>query len=231
MGPCWAYRFLAQLYAAVSRPQIQVVLVAGRGGIGKSKLSHAFSNEFRQHQPDTQLWFVQKGIPIGSDSLQHLPTAPSVFVLDDAHHYDDLGSVLSLLRTHYRQAAGCMVLVTRPHALEQMRSTLTRIGLDSTQIAELKTLTQLDHNDIRLLARQVLGEPREHLTELLVSVSKDSPLVTVVGGRPVAEKQLPVQLLERDADFRFAVLSRFYEVTIGKVHDRIDRPFASACYR
>ena len=50
----------------------------------------------------------------------------------------------------------------------------------------------------------------------------DSGLVTVVGGQLLAKKDIAPDLLERDEEFRHTVLTRFRDIIIGEVGDRID---------
>jgi len=198
----------------------RVALLPGRGGSGKSKLLHAFAAGFDERHPDVTLLFLQGGLPVSPESLRFLPTGSSVVVIDDAHQRADLAEVLALLR---RQVAPPVriVLATRPHALERLRSLLAHVGFDATATAQLAPLGQLGRADMKALAAQALGEEYAGWVDRLTAIGGDSPLVTVVGGRLLATKAIPPLLLERDEGFRVAVLDRFRDERIGRVSDLI----------
>jgi hypothetical protein len=99
---------------------------------------------------------------------------------------------------------------------------LRQAGIDSRQIKRLDELRELNREQVKALARQAIGSEYAYLADQLASVTKDCPLVTVVGGRLLAQKAIPPDLLERDADFQHDVLSRFQDALIGQVSQRIE---------
>ena len=58
--------------------------------------------------------------------------------------------------------------------------------------------------------------------ELLATVSRDCPLVTVVGGRLLTTKGVPFSLLERDEDFQHEVLNHFEKDLTRQVSSHIE---------
>jgi len=199
------------------------LLLPGRGGIGKSKLLHTFAADFAGRHPGVVLRFLQPGTTVVSEVLDYLPAGPTLLVIDDAHQREDLEQVLTLLHGIPRSAPLQVLLATRPHALDRLRGTLARAGYDARAIEALTPLRQLDRSDTKRLALQVLGTADQAFMERFATMTGDSRLVTVVGGQLLAQRQIPVALLERDADFRAAVLDRFSEVLLGAVHEQIPR--------
>ena len=64
---------------------------------------------------------------------------------------------------------------------------------------------------MRALAQEVLGPEHAHLTQYLVAVSKDTPLVTVIGGRLLRRNAAPAHDLPNAEDFRRAVFDKFLD--------------------
>src|SRR5260370_41943758 len=52
--------------------KLRVRLDVGRGGIGKTKLLHAFSQGFEGRHPAFRLFFLAEGLPVTQDSLDDL---------------------------------------------------------------------------------------------------------------------------------------------------------------
>lgn len=215
---------LRQLADFVGTPGRRVALLVGRGGIGKTRLLRAFAEEIATLQPGVALWFLARGVQLTADNADELPHGPCVIVVDDAHEREDLGTLLALARLRSRQSAVQVVLAARPHGIDHLRSQLTMAGIDPSETLELAHLGALERDPAKALARQALGEGRAYLAAGLAAATADSPLVTVVGGRLLADEErgLSAHLLERDADFRAAVLGRFSDVLIGHLSELIE---------
>jgi len=211
---------LSDLEAFTSSDQQMVAIVPGRGGIGKTKLLHAFADGFEQRFPDRALRFVREGIPVQPEDRDDLPAGPRLIVVDDAHRHDDIPMLCALAQSSAYPVK--IILVTRPHAVRYLRSVLTHAGYDTSAITEFPPLDPLTGDDLKALARQALGEEHGILVDQLAAATKDCPLVTVVGGRLLAEKDLGPQELERDTTFRDAVLTRFQDVLLGNMGDYMD---------
>lgn len=218
--------FLNQLHAFVDNEQSRVAIIKGRGAIGKTKLLHAFAEEFPIKHQSYTLWFAVEGVPITASGIDYLPIEPCVIVVDDAHRRDDLPVMIALI--HQRPQPTKLVLSCRPQGKEYLRPLLTQGNINVREVTELEELKELNRDETKELAIQALGKEYSHLADHLVSVTLDSPLVTVVGGRLLAEKQILPDLLERDEEFRRTVLTRFSDVILGQVGDRIDSGLCKA---
>ena len=191
-----------------------LAIITGRGGIGKSKVLQAFTMARTAKASNQMLCFVQEGIPLTVDSFNELPALPSLLIVDDAHRRDDL----ALLLEHAKRFGNLKLLFSsRPQGLDTLQNLLSRSGFDRAEIRFIPELKQLDRPNVSALAKQALGETHAHLADQLAAVTRDCPLVTVVGGRLLAQKAISPLLLERDEEFRYAVLSRFKDEMLGKV--------------
>ncbi|MCI0748380.1 MAG: restriction endonuclease [Verrucomicrobia subdivision 3 bacterium] len=192
----------------------RVAILAGRGGIGKSKLLEAFSTGPSRTASERIIWFVQEEVPLTPEAFGELPLRPILLIVDDAHRRDDIG----LLLAHANRRSDVKLLFSsRPQGIEVLQSLLSQSGFDMTEMRLLPQLKQLDRPNVTALARQALGPEHSHLAEQLADVTRDCPLVTVVGGKLLAQRAIHPALLERNDDFRFAVLNRFRDEMLGKI--------------
>ena len=211
---------IRQVHDFVESQQQNVAVLVGRGGIGKSKVLHALADTFDIEHKGMSLWFTAEGVPLTQGGADHLPYEPCVLVVDDAHRRSDLPALLAFSRQ--RSHATKLLLSCRPQAIDHVRSQLTYGGFDVQEVVFLPAVEELSRQEVTGLARQALGSEFSNLAEQLAVATWDCPLVTVVGGRLVAEKAIAPELLERDEDFRHAVLTRFRDIIVGEVGDRID---------
>jgi hypothetical protein len=212
---------LEGLHAFVASDQQSVAVILGRGGIGKTKLLHAFSKGFKVRHRIHRLCFLAEGLPVTQDSLDDLPSAPCVVVVDDAHRRGhDVAALLALAqqRTHLLK----IVLSARPQGVDHLNSLLNRAGVDERQVARLGTINELSREETKELAGQALGKAHAHLADRLTAATRDCPLVTVVGGQLLARSAVEPLLLDQHDEFRHAVLTKFEDILIGKVGDHIE---------
>jgi hypothetical protein len=190
-------------------------ILPGRGGIGKSRLLRAFAERVEEDGAEPLLRFLVEGVPLTPASLDELPNRPCVVVVDDAHRCADLALLLAYVRrrTHLK-----VVLATRPHGTDRIRSELARLGFDPNEVAELPSLGPLTRLEMRDLARAALGSPwreQEDIVDRLAGVTGDCPLATVIGGRLLTTSAIAPELLAQDQLFRREVFDRFRDERLG----------------
>ena len=211
---------LRQAHEFVESQQKKVAILTGRGGIGKSKILHAFSETFDNEHEGMSLWFAAEGVPLTQDGADNLPFKPCVIIVDNAHQREDLPALLAL--SQQRLHVTKLVLSCRPHAIDFLKSQLIRGGFDVQEVVELPAVKELSLEEVKELGRQALGPEFAGLAERLAAATWDCPLVTVVGGQLLAREAVAPELLERDTDFRDTVLVRFQKVLVGDLGDQID---------
>ena len=211
---------LRQAHEFVKSQQQEVAILIGRGGIGKSKILHAFTETFDKEHRDLALWFAAEGVHLTLDGADDLPFEPCVVVVDDAHRRDDLPALLAL--SQQRPHVTKLFLSCRPEGIGYLKSQITKGGFDSREFVVLPDVKELSREEVTELGRQALGPEFASLAEQLAAATWDCPLVTVVGGQLLAKRAIAPELLERDEEFRDTVLVRFRDILVGKVGDRID---------
>lgn len=213
-------RYTAELHRFISSPSESILVLIGRGGIGKTKILHNFASNFDQIHADEELRFIVEGLPLTDESIEAVPNSPCTIIADDAHRREDLPVLLAVARR--RTPRTKVILAIRPGARERVLSLLTQSGFDARETVVLDELKELSFDEVKILAGQALGDPNSVHISALAAATRDSPLITLIGGRLLAEEAVDVRLLERHDEFRQTVLTRFQDVLVGQVADRIE---------
>lgn len=208
---------LEELGAFLRDDAQNIALLSGRGGIGKSKILHAFAQRADADATEFQFRFLEPSTSLAHEDLDELPHVPLVLVVDDAHRELEPTKLLIAARRH-RAAPTKLVLSTRPQGKDQLQAELGRAGYGPAEVVSID-VDLLDLEAHIQLAEHVLGANGAAQARQLAQATRDCPLITVVGGRLLAERGVPLGLLERDADFRRLVLDRFHQEALGCVGD------------
>ncbi len=203
--------------------QHRVAILPGRGGIGKTRLLLAVARVLGRETPAAVVRFVADGQLVSAEDIATLPRGTVLF-LDDGHRRQDLDIILAaVLRARH---APRLVISTRPYGVAAIHGHLARLGFDLGEIRVLDELRELSRDESVVLARQALGPTHDHLAEALARITGDSPLVTVVGGRLLAEEALPPGMLSHHQQFRQSVLARMANEYANAIDDLVDRILA-----
>lgn len=201
--------------------EMQVALLIGRGGIGKTKILREFSSDVEN--AGISIYFVEEGINITQDAISSLPPEECIIVVDDAHRRtEEIATLCRLIdiRVQTGNPPVKLVLSLRPHGLQTVESELSRQGIRYLKLDEIKELGKTERE---ALAQQALGEQHSHLASSLASMAYDSPLVIVVGGQLIASQSIPINLISRQEDCRREILNRFEDLVIGDISREIDQ--------
>ena len=203
---------LSDLDSFLKDPIQRIAILPGRGGIGKTKVLRDWS---RGKAGWKVLWVSQHGV-WHDGTAGEIPAADTVIVADDAHHYGDLNRLISLVSSQTGEPRLKLVIATRPSGLAYVDELLARLADDSS-IVRYKTLRTLSKSATIEIAKEMLGSEYERLAERLAEVSRDTPLITVVGGKLIARGQIIPDLLANDREFRQIVFSKFGEECAGQL--------------
>lgn len=216
---------LNTLIDGASASEVRAVVLPGRGGIGKTRVLGALSERLA----DRRVLFVSDSAVLTPEDVESLPFAESVVVVDDAHRRDDLPALFAeVIR---RPEPVTVVLATRPQRIDELQGDLVRSGFSPERIRVLDPLGDLGEADVEALAREALGPEHAERSEALAHATSDCPLVTVVGGQLLAQRAVASELLERQPDFRAAVLDRWRDEIVGRLSDRVDPETAAVVLR
>jgi hypothetical protein len=201
----------------------QIGLLPGRGGSGKSKLLHTLCRRLARRRPDLSVRLVAENLPIKETALEELPDDSCLVIVDDAHR---TAGIEVLLAAAHQYPNLKVLLVTRPHATDYLAAQARSAGFDRNHIVINEPLPDLNYaREHRRLARLVLGRDWAHYADRLAAVTRDSPLLTVLGGELLRTEQVAPSFLDRHDTFRQEVLSRFRDVQFGHIISQLDPRF------
>lgn len=198
---------LAELSNFATDAESHIAVVAGRGGIGKTRLLRAATHEFETAGPAT-IRFLSTGASVTPKDFEVLPPDQGlVVVVDDAHDRSDVAALIAGIQRFRPNAK--VLLSSRPYGLPQLHSDLRQVGVHPSEVPKWE-LGDLTIADAESLAREVLGPdlgPR--LAPRLAELASDCPLLIVVGAALITKGQLAPDRLERSPDIRAEILRTF----------------------
>jgi hypothetical protein len=203
---------LAALDGFLHSSDAVIAVLPGRGGIGKTKLLREWAG--RQSSWNI-LWTSElRAWHPGTES--EIPPGDTVIIVDDAHRYPDLAQVIGLVATWRRPHALKLVIGTRPSGRDYVNERLAQF-VDESRVLRCPALTDLTLDETVELAQEMLGPNFSHLARPLAEISKDTPLVTVVGGRLIARGEILPELLANHEGFQHAVFDKFASECAGQL--------------
>lgn len=190
-------------------PGKKVLLIAARGGEGKSRTLAGFASEFDERYPGKSLRFVN---PVARDtdfesSLALLLKRGLVAVHEDAHRTETLRR--RLLGSIGAAPNAKLILTTRPQGIQAIREILKEDCGITVDDIEVTHITPLNSEEMTRLATEVLGPNPEVEPHVLVGWADRSPLVCVVGGNLIRQKELLPHEISGLEEFRAEVFDRF----------------------
>jgi Domain of unknown function (DUF4062) len=198
---------LESLDAFLVHPTAIVGVLTGRGGIGKSKLLH----DWVETIANRNVLYVREDAEWHGEAGKEIPAGDLLIVVDDAHRFGFLDRLFLLVRNlRQRNQNAKVVLGTRPSGTSQIDAALS-IRLEQDQILRFPRLERIANQGVRELALESLGPDHAGYAQALATVSAETPLVTVVGGRLIARGDIAPALLANEEEFRHQVFDRFSE--------------------
>lgn len=198
----------------------RVCILSGRGGIGKSKILYDWANSnptmpvFLKDEP---LWH--------EDSEKEIPITCKTVIVDDAHRQESFGRVLQLLQETAGHRNLKLIVSTRPGGSTHLLQQILR-KVDHTQVLKLPELQELNKQQSRALAEQILGDAFRGFAAHLAEIGSNSPLVIVAGGRLIASHKIDPSTLTTLQEFRSTIFNRLLdEMELRGPKFAIDPPF------
>lgn len=196
-----------ELNAFLADTDKTVAVLTGRGGIGKTKLVRNWVSNLS----DWTVLYRTERVPVHQGTENELTGSRILIIADDAHRQSDIDSLLQLVRDKKRDGMEIKILLScRPIGSERINAALAR-SFEPADVMRMEELKQLSEREARQLAAEVLGPENFTLVPFLVSVSQDTPLVTVIGGRLLARQSINAAQLPDSEEFKHAVFDKFLE--------------------
>ncbi|MGA2571209.1 MAG: DUF4062 domain-containing protein [Terracidiphilus sp.] len=179
----------------------RVCIMSGRGGIGKSKILHDWTNA-----NPAEVIFLKDEPHWHDDSEKEIPLSCRTIVVDDAHRQETFGKVLQILQETAIRRSLKLIVSTRPGSETLLANQILR-KFDFSQVTRLPELKELNQDQSRALAVQVLGDEFRNFASHLAQIGSNSPFVIVAGGRLIATRKVNPSTLTTLEDFRSIVFN------------------------
>jgi hypothetical protein len=197
-----------------------ILILHGRGGIGKSKLIYEIYKEYSNNQ-DIKFWFLRENSQLLAESFRQIPLKKkNIIVVDDAHRFSNLKLLIQLAFEHQQNIQ--IIFSLRNYGMDFLKFQIFESGFNPKDIEIPPEITELTRQEMVDLADSILDSSHKEFSDSLVHVARDSPLVLVIGARLINENNLPPALLERNQDFQDIVFSRFRDIQMGNLNPAID---------
>jgi hypothetical protein len=160
-----------------------LLLIAGRAGIGKTRLALECCDRYQRQHKDVQVRCIDnRGVSIYEDLRVHF-AAPGQYIIlvDDANRFDDFPHILRLLHDQDENHSVKVIATVRQYALSTVRAAAADYGA-----AEV-ILDRLKDEEIRKLVRNVCGILDPYAQERISDVAHGNPRLAVMAGRVAAE--------------------------------------------
>jgi hypothetical protein len=198
----------------------RVCVLSGRGGIGKSKILYDWANSRLRETAflkDAPFWH--------EDSEKEIPITCKTVIVDDAHRQETFGKVLQLLQETVAHRNLKLIVSTRPGSATLLSQQISR-QIDPSQTMQLPELQELNREQSRALAKEVLGDDFRNFAEHLAEIGSNSPLVIVAGGRLIATHRIDPSTLTTLEEFRSTIFNHLLdEMDLHGPKFLIDPPF------
>lgn len=199
---------------AVRDRSVAATFIAGAPGSGKSRILLDCLRRLLEEDKKRRVRFVSQTEEVKAQHLDLLRDANKTELLlcvDDAHDRDDLPLLLRFAADKSNRTRLLMAL--RPYASEDVRLKAADQGLLSKEIRFVE-LRRPTIEGATALARSVLETSGGHVeaAEEIARATFTTPLVTVLAAQLTARADVPLDLLNKSADFRTYVLARLQDV-------------------
>jgi transcriptional regulator with XRE-family HTH domain len=221
---------LRQLSAGLEDPRIKVILLAGPGGGGKSRIIKEAIGEYQAAHKELIVRFLSPTQDATGESLDELGKGDKLLIVDDAHDRGDLPLLLQYIATPENNAR--LVLSLRSYGRDYIKSQAANFALAGGSIAEV-SLPPLTLPQATELARQALerfsGPVAE--AETIARFTRDCSLATVIGAQVVATDRRHFEMVKNEDVFRSTLLGKFQDIIAGRVGSKSETELVRAVIR
>ncbi|QUS59156.1 helix-turn-helix domain-containing protein [Pseudovibrio brasiliensis] len=208
---------LSEILKRLEDKKTRLTLISAAGGVGKTRLLKEVIEKFLTKNKGTSVVYAGvSGDNISPANLEQLGNKRKIIVVDDAHLRDDMETLLQYTSIPNNKAK--LIVTSRLYAKENCLNVAARYGLDSERVysVDLERLTKEHTEQLATVALKSYGGP-DHLASRLADLTRDCPLLTVIGAYVVAASEMHPDLMQQDEKFKRHILARFEDVIAGQI--------------
>jgi len=212
---------LAALLDKLENSQIEVALLTGTGGVGKSRIIKEAIERHQTAHMALIIRFLSPTQEATGESLKELGQGEKLLVVDDAHDRSDLPLLFQYVAAPENNTR--LLLSLRPYGRDYIKLQAANFALAGTSMSEV-ALPPLSLKQATELARQALerfGGPI-HEAESIARLTLDCSLATVVGAQVVATDHRHFELVKNEELFRSTLLGKFQDIIAGRIGSKSD---------
>ncbi|BAU95643.1 hypothetical protein N24_1381 [Corynebacterium suranareeae] len=201
---------LAEVALLAFSKNMSLSTVIGSGGLGKTRFLKALCE---LAPSDFQVRILPGDSQTSVVDFELLPQVSNLTVMiDDVHEIASVSQIISGIWRRNPKAS--IVLAVRPYGRQYLKSDLEQNGLIPESSVEVE-LKDLSFEEASVLAREALGEEiSERVVHRLAGLTADFPLITVVGGSLIRQKELSLLSLEQSGNVQSTILNKFNDVLV-----------------
>ncbi len=175
--------------------KLPIGVISGRGGSGKTRLLRAVAD--MAEKVHFSVHFLEIGKDVKPESYKLLPRDGKLLVIiDDAHERTDIAEMIAGITRVNAKAK--ILLAIRPYGYSQLAYDLHRVAVHPSELPTW-TLEDLTLSEAEELALNVLeNQGNQAIAQRLAHLTRDCPLITVVGAGLIKRGRLDPGKLERD---------------------------------
>lgn len=210
---------LAKLDQKFAQDGVNVIILNGAGGVGKSRLLREFLDRYHTAHRTTRIRVLSLADQPTRKNLDDLGGGPKLLVVDDAHTRDTLTSVLDYVAVEANQAK--LLISTRPYALSRILRETSAYKVDPPPVIELGALSAAEA--VALTGRALADyDLDESWAEPIARASSNLPLIALMMTKVIAKEGLSLELAKNAEALRNQVLAKFGDAAtdIGSESDK-----------
>lgn len=194
---------LDEAVSALDDRSTKVIIINGTGGIGKTRLLKEVSEKCQR-----RAYLLLENFEPTIADIQMIPDK-TLIIIDDAHrNMLSVRKCISAL-SHVKLNSDIKILVaTRSYGLDGVKVALSDNRIDSSTIKTIN-LKPMEKSSAMSLAEEIIGD--NSYCERLAELTKDSPLLLVIGASLMRDGKIPPDALLDSDIFQEQLRCRFDE--------------------
>ncbi|MER5602711.1 hypothetical protein [Streptomyces sp. NPDC002265] len=201
---------MESLLSFAGNEQGRVALLVGRGGVGKTKVLTSLCETLDGTQLPVEVRVLDQDSGLDSEAFKQLPTTGKLLVIVDDAHSETLPLGRIIAGVQDANGTANVLLSLRPYGVAHTRRALTQTSTHTSE-ALMVEIGDLEFDDARSLAGEILDEAVRGYAPRLATAARDCPLLIVTGAALINSGSLDPRGFEGDEQLHLELTDRLAE--------------------